>query len=331
MKDMKDMKDMKKIIYFTKETEDWIIKYNNTANPIDKNRIYEDHIHLALSKLVENVYNTFKFIYISPSSMNDQQDCLSHLVMNLSKFDSKKGYKAFSFFSVCCKHYFIQLNKKGYENKKRNITIDNDIDEDGVNVLKEIEMDKADKDESKFDMKLFCNSLASYFEKNKEEICKSFHSRNKAIGNHILDVVVVMLRDTERYEYGFNDLKGSKNMKSNTYGKLKIFDRIHGELQQRIDNYNKRSITDFLARFAIIYKQLLNKYKNYGILPMDEYNEHIPSENNYSKVTNVILPEEIKVVRYKPTFKKTRFAIESTRRKELRKMYINWQREHPEK
>jgi hypothetical protein len=58
--------------YFTQETDDAIIRYNNTSNPIEKNRIYEDKIHYAFFKLTQNLIHTFKFY-------NTDVDNLEHL------------------------------------------------------------------------------------------------------------------------------------------------------------------------------------------------------------------------------------------------------------
>ena len=43
--------------YFTKDTEDAIIEYNNTDNQRIKDKIYKDRIAPAFDKLAEIVYN----------------------------------------------------------------------------------------------------------------------------------------------------------------------------------------------------------------------------------------------------------------------------------
>ncbi len=37
-------KKSKKNMYFTQETEDAIVRYNNSEDPVIRNRIYNDHI-----------------------------------------------------------------------------------------------------------------------------------------------------------------------------------------------------------------------------------------------------------------------------------------------
>mgnify|MGYP003668731883 CR=1 FL=1 len=49
--------------YFTQETEDYIVKYNNTKDSKKRSRIYETHIHYPFFKLTQNIIHTFKFYH----------------------------------------------------------------------------------------------------------------------------------------------------------------------------------------------------------------------------------------------------------------------------
>jgi hypothetical protein len=46
--------------YFTQETENAIISYNNSVDFEERSRIYYDKIHYAFFKLTENLNHTFK-------------------------------------------------------------------------------------------------------------------------------------------------------------------------------------------------------------------------------------------------------------------------------
>ena len=50
--------------YFTQDTEDAIVLYNNTPDPEVRSNIYRDRIHYAFFKLTENIIHTFKFYYL---------------------------------------------------------------------------------------------------------------------------------------------------------------------------------------------------------------------------------------------------------------------------
>ena len=47
--------------YFTKETEDYIVLYNNSIDPVYRAKIFTDHIYLPFYKLAENIIHTCKY------------------------------------------------------------------------------------------------------------------------------------------------------------------------------------------------------------------------------------------------------------------------------
>ena len=104
--------------YFTDRTEAAIIRYNNSDNPILRNKIYNEHIHKAFDKLCENIIHTFKFYYFDVPSEDVKHEVMSFLVMNMHKFKEGKG-KAFSYFSIVAKNYLILHNNKNYKSYKQ--------------------------------------------------------------------------------------------------------------------------------------------------------------------------------------------------------------------
>ena len=74
-------------MYFTKDTEMYIIKYNKEDNQDIRNHLYETYIKNAFDKLVENVFNTFKFTYFDNSPIEIQKETVAHLVSNMNKFE----------------------------------------------------------------------------------------------------------------------------------------------------------------------------------------------------------------------------------------------------
>ena len=73
--------------YFTKDTENAIVRYNNEPNPEIRSKIYRDEIHYAFFKLTENIIHTFKFYYTEV----DQIEHLQHEIITflLSKFNEE--------------------------------------------------------------------------------------------------------------------------------------------------------------------------------------------------------------------------------------------------
>lgn len=85
------------IIYFSQDTENAIIEYNGTDDLQRRNDLYNNRIKYPFEKLVENIFNTFKFSYFETGPLEVQRETVAHLVANMHKFQSDKG-KAFCIF-----------------------------------------------------------------------------------------------------------------------------------------------------------------------------------------------------------------------------------------
>jgi len=59
--------------YFTSDTEDAIILYNNTDCHIKKSKIYAEKIHYPFFKLTQNIIHTFKFYHTDIEDLEDLQ------------------------------------------------------------------------------------------------------------------------------------------------------------------------------------------------------------------------------------------------------------------
>ena len=111
--------------YFTKEHELAIIEYTNTSDRYAKSKLYEKWIQPAFDEMVDKICYTYKFTSL-PNSDYLRDDCKLWLVTILEKYDSTKGHKAFSYFSVVTKNWFIQQAKKSAKKASREVDI-NDV------------------------------------------------------------------------------------------------------------------------------------------------------------------------------------------------------------
>ena len=125
------VKKKKGVQYFTQDTENAIVEYNNAATFEEKNKIYHERIHYAFFKLTENIIHTFKFYYTEVDNIEDLQfEVISFLISKMHLFNPAKGAKAYSYFGTIAKRYLILSNQKNY--KKR-------IDTSPVEILEEDE------------------------------------------------------------------------------------------------------------------------------------------------------------------------------------------------
>ena len=101
----------KKNHYFTKEHEDAIVEYTKTRDRYAKGKLYEKWIQPAFDEMVDKICYTYRFTSL-PNSGYLRDDCKLWLITILEKYDPTKGHKAFSYFSVVTKNWFIQQAKK---------------------------------------------------------------------------------------------------------------------------------------------------------------------------------------------------------------------------
>ena len=59
--------------YFTQDTEDAIVLYNNTECSETRSKIYEREIHFAFFKLTQNIIHTFKFYHTEVTDLEHLQ------------------------------------------------------------------------------------------------------------------------------------------------------------------------------------------------------------------------------------------------------------------
>ena len=107
--------------YFTKETEEYIVKYNNSTDTDYRASIFTEHIYFPFYKLAENIIHTFKFYYTDVEQIEDlKHEVVSMLLEEkIMKFDSTNGAKAYSYFGTIVKRWLINYNNKNYKKLKQ--------------------------------------------------------------------------------------------------------------------------------------------------------------------------------------------------------------------
>jgi hypothetical protein len=117
--------------YFTQDTEDAIILYNNTQDFVLKSKIYEEKIHYAFFKLTQNIIHTFKFYYTEVENLEHlQHEIIIFLLSKIHLFNPEKGAKAYSYFGTIVKRWLILYNEKNYKSKIKKVSTDELLKDD---------------------------------------------------------------------------------------------------------------------------------------------------------------------------------------------------------
>jgi hypothetical protein len=112
-----------KLNYFDGETEKSIVKFQKEPDIEQKKKIFVEEIRPAFVKLIENIIFVYKFHTLGGIDCL-KNDCLSFLFENLYKFDGDRGHKAFSYFNVIAKHWFIQKVKVSKKRNHSDVSLD---------------------------------------------------------------------------------------------------------------------------------------------------------------------------------------------------------------
>jgi len=120
----KPRKRKNKNYYFTHEHENAIIRYNKTQCIRERTELYVKWIQPAFSEMVDKIVFTYKFTNL-PNCDVLRDECKIWLMTILDKFDPAKGSKAFSYFSVITKNWFIHKVKRQQKRNRREINYEN--------------------------------------------------------------------------------------------------------------------------------------------------------------------------------------------------------------
>ena len=182
------VKKKKGVQYFTQETEDSIVLYNNTLDSEERSKIYRNKIHYAFFKLTENIIHTFKFYYTEVENIEDlQHEVITFLLSKIHLYDQSKGAKAYSYFGTIAKRYLILSNQKNY--KKR-------IDTSPVEILEEDENHSYTLEDSPVNdrLSLYIDEFTEYCTENIFELFP------KEYDAQIADAILELFRKREHLD-----------------------------------------------------------------------------------------------------------------------------------
>lgn len=164
-----ETKKKKQNVYFTQDTEDAIVEYNNCENEILRNEIYTKRIHPAFYKLSEIMIHRFKFYNFDVPHEDVKHEVIAFLHEKLGKYDNTTGFKAFSYFSIIAKNYLIAENNKNYYQYKRRYSVES-IDSERNVVNEQLRTEFTDEQRDFID--LFVEVMEKYlplvFPKNRD-------------------------------------------------------------------------------------------------------------------------------------------------------------------
>jgi len=223
----KRRKRKKKNNYFTQFHEDSILEYIASENNKHRNDLYKNIIQPVFTEMINKIVFTYKFTNL-PNVESLKSECEMHLVTILSNFDPSKGSKAFSYFSVITKNWFIAKVKKTAIQLKREAAYDE--------ISKQVEMDKL----STYNTYDIEREKKEFMEYLWIEIKKWENQNLKENERKILEAIKILFTDAETIEI---------------FNKKAIYLYI-----REITNLNTKQVLNSLNKFRFEYANFKKKW-----------------------------------------------------------------------
>ena len=215
--------------YFTKEHEDAILEYVATDDIVVRTELYIKFIGPVFDQMVDKIVFTYKFANL-PNIEILKDDCKVWLVTILDKFDASKGSKAFSYFSVITKNYFIHEVKKTSRRAKKEVDY-----EKVCNIFEDILLSNNDHPEKLVQRKQFWQKLS-------KEMEFWLAASDKEIERNVLKAIQIVF---------------------NSINDIEIFNKKACYLYLReISGYSTKQIANSLNKIRQKYKEFKDDWNN---------------------------------------------------------------------
>ena len=216
--------------YFTKQHEEAILEYASISDNVRKTQLYTTLIQPAFYEMVEKIVYTYKFNNL-PNIEDLKEECKVFLTTILDKYDTNRGSKAFSYFSVITKNWFIHKVKKN--NNKKEVYLEDIKESSGEEELIYEDSYLATREKEEFWVAL------------ESEMSSWFDRRLKENELKVYKAILVLFEESENIE---------------------IFNKKAIYLYMReITGLNTKQVVNNLKRFRNKYREFRTKWHNGSI------------------------------------------------------------------
>ena len=161
------------------------MEYASITDNVRKTQLYVTLIQPAFNEMVEKIVYTYKFNSL-PNIEDLKNECKVFLTTILDKYDTSRGSKAFSYFSVITKNWFIHKVKKN--NNKKEVYIE-DIKESG-----------ADEELLYEDSYLHSREKEEFWQALEREMDSWFDKRLKENEVKVYKAIIMLFQESENIE-----------------------------------------------------------------------------------------------------------------------------------
>ncbi len=220
--------------YFYETEEEAFVDYLMTNDVNEKNRIFNDILLPALTKMIESIIRRYNLYSPDETFQETFDDTISFLLSKIEHFDAESGFKAYSYCGTICKNYLIcKINQynKNLKRKERYDVIKSDIN-----------------DNIKYSYNQYSNKIQMLGE----------------LITSTVDNIKQMVCDSEKYKLNENELKVGNALINLLENWEDLFARMGS------NKFNKSSILLFLKETTLLStKEIRDGMKKYKVIYKD--------------------------------------------------------------
>ena len=115
--------------YFYETEEEAIVSYINETDTAKKNKIFNDILFPAFTKMIESIIRRYKLFVPDEEFEQNFNDTISYLLTKINHFNPESGHKAYSYCGTVCRNYLMYKCTQYYKKKLRNSSYDDVYEE----------------------------------------------------------------------------------------------------------------------------------------------------------------------------------------------------------
>lgn len=118
--------------YFYETQEQAVIDYINTYDDTKREKIFNDILLPAFTKMVESIIRRYNLYVPDEEFQETFDDTMSFMLTKLNNFSADKGTKAYSYCGTVCKNYLIYKNNQFNKHKIRDLSYEECVEALGL-------------------------------------------------------------------------------------------------------------------------------------------------------------------------------------------------------
>ena len=242
--------------YFNEAVEEAIQLYNIADTQSERDKHFRI-IYPAIYKIAEVMYNKVKPTYMDGEMLDIMMDCTSYLSERMCRIKSGKG-KAFSYFTVCARNYYIFHNMRAYTGVKKVLnfnTLPDDYDAPEIDDNRVEQMESAAK---------LLNDFADYLERNDDLLSSESSRKSRPVIKAVIDLIrnIDSIDNFNRRDI-MNRLTEIDGMKVDRHYITKVFNKISIHYSMFRKDWDKGIILESYVKDKLTEEEIQYCIENY--------------------------------------------------------------------